>query len=125
VRLAEDNGPAGFRLEVEVNVSYDNWAALSEGAYLLRSNTNDWRDNRLWKAYIQLTQAEAAFRIQKANSRCAPSGASAPIVSRPTSSFAFWLSYCGRPWRCGRAVQVSETLQQLFWKNLRAFNRTT
>ena len=65
VRLAEDNGPAGFRLEVEVNVSFDNWATLSEGAYLLRSNISDWRDDQLWKAYIQLTQAEAAFRIQK------------------------------------------------------------
>src|SRR5271169_2156653 len=41
------------------------WAALSEGAYLLRSNIADWTDRQLWKAYIQLTQAEAAFRIQK------------------------------------------------------------
>jgi len=39
--------------------------ALSEGAYLLRSNVGDWKDEQLWKAYIQLTQAEAAFRIQK------------------------------------------------------------
>src|SRR5208282_4196179 len=39
--------------------------ALSEGAYLLRSNITDWSDQQLWKAYIQLTQAEAAFRIQK------------------------------------------------------------
>lgn len=65
VRLAEDGGPAGLRLEVEVNTSFDDWAALSEGAYLLRSNITDWSDQQLWKAYIQLTQAEAAFRIQK------------------------------------------------------------
>ena len=65
VRLAEDDGPAGFRLEVEVDAAFDDWAALSEGAYLLRSNIDDWSDERLWKAYIQLTQAEAAFRIQK------------------------------------------------------------
>jgi transposase len=65
VRLAEDGGPAGFRLEVEVNAAFDDWAALSEGAYLLRSNIKDWSDEQLWKAYIQLTQAEAAFRIQK------------------------------------------------------------
>jgi transposase len=31
----------------------------------LRSNITDWSDEQLWKAYIQLTQAEAAFRIQK------------------------------------------------------------
>jgi transposase len=65
VRLAEDEGPAGFRLEVEVDAAFDDWAALSEGAYLLRSNIADWSDEQLWRAYIQLTQAEAAFRIQK------------------------------------------------------------
>jgi hypothetical protein len=31
----------------------------------LRSNITDWSDQQLWKAYIQLTQAEATFRIQK------------------------------------------------------------
>jgi transposase len=65
VRLAEDGGLAGFRLDIEVNASFDDWAALSEGAYLLRSNISDWSDQQLWKAYIQLTQAEAAFPIQK------------------------------------------------------------
>jgi transposase len=65
VHLAEADGPAGFRLEIEVDAAFDSWAALSEGAYLLRSNIADWSDERLWKAYIQLTQAEAAFRIQK------------------------------------------------------------
>src|SRR5450631_3494674 len=57
--------PASFRLGVVYNDSFDDWAALSEGAYLLRSNICDWSDEQLWKAYIQLTQAEAAFRIQK------------------------------------------------------------
>jgi len=50
---------------VAYNASFDDWATLSEGAYLLRSNISDWSDWELWKAYIQLTQAEAAFRIQK------------------------------------------------------------
>jgi transposase len=65
VRLADHDGLAGFCLEVEVDAAFDDWAALSEGAYLLRSNITDWSDEQLWKAYIQLTQAEAAFRIQK------------------------------------------------------------
>jgi transposase len=65
ITLDEDGCPAGFRLNVEVNTSFDDWAAISEGAYLLRSNIEDWSDHQLWKAYIQLTQAEAAFRIQK------------------------------------------------------------
>lgn len=31
----------------------------------LRSNVQGWTGEELWKAYIQLTEAEAAFRIQK------------------------------------------------------------
>jgi transposase len=65
ITLEPDGCPAGFRLGVIYNDAFDDWAALSEGAYLLRSNIGDWSDQQLWKAYIQLTQAEAAFRIQK------------------------------------------------------------
>ena len=65
IALEPDGCPAGFRLTAGCNASFDDWAALSEGAYLLRSNIDDWTDQQLWKAYIQLTQAEAAFRIQK------------------------------------------------------------
>jgi transposase len=42
-----------------------DWATLSMGCYLLRTNVSDWTDEELWKAYIQLTEAEAAFRIHK------------------------------------------------------------
>ena len=65
IALEPDDCPAGLRLRVAGNAAFDNWAALSEGAYLLRSNIAEWSDQQLWKAYIQLTQAEAAFRIQK------------------------------------------------------------
>jgi transposase len=65
IALEPDGCPASFRLRVDYNAAFDDWAALSEGAYLLRSNISDWSDRQLWKAYIQLTQAEAAFRIQK------------------------------------------------------------
>ena len=44
-----------------------DWHELSDGCYLLRTNVNDWRDEDLWKAYIQLTEAEDAFRIQKSD----------------------------------------------------------
>jgi hypothetical protein len=37
---------------VSPSVAFDDWAALSEGAYLLRSNITDWSDQQLWKAYI-------------------------------------------------------------------------
>jgi transposase len=65
IKLEPDGCPSGFRLDVVHNDAFDDWAVLSEGAYLLRSNIDDWSDRQLWKAYIQLTQAEAAFRIQK------------------------------------------------------------
>jgi len=65
IALEPDGCPAGFRLVFAYNAAFDDWAALSEGAYLLRSNITDWSDQQLWKAYIQLTQAEAAFRIHK------------------------------------------------------------
>ena len=63
--LEPDSCPAGFCVRITYNAAFDDWAALSEGAYILRSNITDWSDRQLWKAYIQLTQAEAAFRIQK------------------------------------------------------------
>jgi transposase len=65
ITLEPDGCPAGFHLRVAYNHSFDDWATLSEGAYLLRSNITDWDNQQLWKAYIQLTQAEAAFRIHK------------------------------------------------------------
>jgi transposase len=44
-----------------------DWAMLSAGCYLLRSNVSDWSDEEFWKAYIQLTEAEAAFHIHKSD----------------------------------------------------------
>ncbi|NLE61787.1 MAG: IS1634 family transposase [Planctomycetes bacterium] len=41
------------------------WVALSEGCYLLRTNLADTDPATLWKRYIQLTEAEWAFRITK------------------------------------------------------------
>jgi transposase len=65
INLEDDPCPAGFRLTVEIKSEFDDWAERSEGAYVLRSNITNWSDEQLWKTYIQLTQAEAAFRIQK------------------------------------------------------------
>ncbi len=47
------------------NEQWAEWARLSEGCYLLRSNLNDIDAKTLWKHYIQLTEAEWAFRITK------------------------------------------------------------
>ncbi len=49
-----------------------DWATLSAGCYLLRSNVTDWSEKEMWKAYIQLTEAEAAFCIQKSDLKIRP-----------------------------------------------------
>ena len=72
ISLPENDSPAGFALRVQRRTEFDRWAGISEGAYVLRSNITDWSDEQLWKAYIQLTQAEAAFRIHKDQLRIRP-----------------------------------------------------
>jgi transposase len=52
--------------------NWRQWAELSEGYYMLRTNIKDWKAGELWEAYIQLTQAETAFRIQKSDLRIRP-----------------------------------------------------
>jgi transposase len=44
---------------------WQQWAAISEGCYLLRTNLLAEPPGVLWKRYIQLTDAEWAFRINK------------------------------------------------------------
>jgi len=85
-RVMANNSRAAGLFEVDVPETADgrasitwrkkdawrDWAKLSEGCYLLRSNVTDWSPEELWKAYIQLTEAEAAFRIHKSDLRIRP-----------------------------------------------------
>lgn len=57
--------PAGVRLDWTARPEWDDWARWSEGCYVLRTNVADWSAEELWRTYIQLTDVEAAFRIQK------------------------------------------------------------
>src|SRR5712691_1030833 len=57
--------PVGLRLTWTARPEWDDWARWSEGCYVLRTNIADWSAEDLWRTYIQLTDAEAAFRIQK------------------------------------------------------------
>src|SRR5580692_8683376 len=59
--------PSGLRLVWSLRSQWDEWAQVSEGSYVLRTNVTDWTPEQLWQAYIQLTQVEAAFRIQKSD----------------------------------------------------------
>jgi len=57
--------PAGLRLEWSMRAEWDDWSRHSEGCYVLRTNLRDWTSEALWRTYIQLSEAEAAFRIHK------------------------------------------------------------
>jgi transposase len=63
----EDTSNSGLRLSWNAHPEWDEWANLSEGTYILRTNVHDWTDEELWRTYIQLTEAEAAFRIHKSD----------------------------------------------------------
>jgi hypothetical protein len=68
VKMTSMNPPvakAKLKITYSRNSQWDDWAALSEGCYLLRTNLTDVDAPTLWKRYIQLTEAEWAFRITK------------------------------------------------------------
>jgi transposase len=54
-------GETGGRVQLQwkKRESWREWARISEGCYLLRSNVTDWSGEELWRAYIELTEAEA------------------------------------------------------------------
>lgn len=57
--------PCGLTLSWSTNAAWQEWATRTEGCYILRTNIRDWTPESLWQTYIQLTEAESAFRIQK------------------------------------------------------------
>lgn len=68
IAISEDPSvPAKVKLQWSQRTEWDNWTKLSEGTYILRSNIHHWTDEELWKTYIQLSEAEAAFRIHKSD----------------------------------------------------------
>jgi transposase len=63
--VAVQENSNGLRLEWKLIEQRRAWRDAREGAYLLRTNLKDERTEELWKKYIQLTEAEAAFRALK------------------------------------------------------------
>jgi len=63
--LDPPSGKAKLAVQYTRNQRWNQWAALSDGCYLLRTNLTDVDPQTLWKRYIQLTEAEWAFRITK------------------------------------------------------------
>jgi len=71
VQVTEAEG-GGLRVAWSHRPEWQAWASLSEGHYLLRTNLQGWAPADLWKTYIQLTHAEAAFRVQKSDLQLRP-----------------------------------------------------
>ena len=65
IRVTQSDGRA--TIEWSKNETQNEWADLSDGCYILRTNVTGWTAQELWQAYIQLTQAEHAFRIHKSD----------------------------------------------------------
>ena len=73
VECVDDHtAPAGLRLTWTARPEWDEWAHHTQGCYVLRTNVHDWTPEALWRTYIQLTDAEAAFRIHKSDLRIRP-----------------------------------------------------
>ena len=65
VDAIERDGRPGLQVTWTKKEQWRQWAVLSEGCYLLRTNLRDRSAQDLWQTYIQLTQAESAFRTHK------------------------------------------------------------
>ncbi len=124
VRIEETE--AGLTMELTRNAAVEDWILLQNGCYLLRTNVTDLSPAELWRTYIGLTEAEAAFRELKS-----------PLGLRPVyhqkegrveahifvaflalcmrRSLALWMEKCG----LGRAPQKHDD------RNCRFINKTT
>jgi transposase len=70
--LAAAGSPAEIRIQCLRRSSWWRWSRLSAGAYVLRSNVPALTPQAFWKTYMQLTDAENAFRMQKSDLRLRP-----------------------------------------------------
>jgi transposase len=72
VALARDGTGRACGLKITEHQERTTWASLAHGAYLLRTNCPEQDPAKLWRWYIQLTQAEDAFRISKSDLNLRP-----------------------------------------------------
>lgn len=68
VKISEQPDPSGKRrlcVEISRKEELQEWAALADGCYLLRTNLAGKSAEDLWHIYMGLTQVEESFRISK------------------------------------------------------------
>ena len=64
-KLTEPRGKQRLEITWQRQAKFADWSQLADGCYLLRSNLTGVDASTLWRRYIQLTEAEWAFRITK------------------------------------------------------------
>ena len=67
VVVVKDGNQRATGLQLSCPVEKGAKSDLSKGAYLLRTNCTETDPAKLWRWYMQLTQAEAAFRTAKSD----------------------------------------------------------
>jgi transposase len=72
VTVERDGSGQACGLKISERAERSAWAALAHGAYLLRTNCPEKEPAKLWRWYMQLSQAEAAFRIDKSDLNLRP-----------------------------------------------------
>jgi len=103
--LDPPEGKVRLQIEWSKQAAWQQWARLSEGCYLLRSNLSGYSAAELWKMYMQLVDAEAAFRTHKSE-----------LVLRP-----IWHQYENRV----QAHILICFLAYLLWKTLEQWMRNS
>ena len=89
-RLSPPQGKARLRIQWTRNQRWADWAALSEGCYLLRTNLTETDPATLWKRYIQLTGLSGPFGSPRTSWNSVRSGIRKRSVCRHIFSSAFW-----------------------------------
>lgn len=68
----DKNYPAKLKIRWGINKEEQAWMHKSEGCCILRTNVADWSEPEVWKAYVQLTEVENAFRSHKSELEMRP-----------------------------------------------------
>ncbi len=94
------------------------WRDAREGAYLLRTNLEGQNAEDLWTKYIQLTEAEAAFRALKSELAIRPvfhqlERRVKAHVLIAFLGYALWVTLKHQLRRCGSGLSPSQALAQL------------
>ena len=125
IRRRRGQGKARLRITWKRDTRWSDWAALSEGCYLLRTNLTGTDPATLWKRYIQLTEAEWAFRISKDELEIRPIWHQTEQRVLAHILVCSWPTCSGRRWPAGCSGPGWAMLRGRCWKSWRRSRAAT